>query len=161
MAWRVPPKTRPLALRPGVYLAEIAACQERASKKTGDAYLNVKLIAVEWGGEELCWDTVMLEGNGEGVGRAKLGALGIDVDDGAEHADGELIGKRVYVAAVVDVWRGTERLRVDGRAHTSHAGYWPEAEAPSGVKRPEPLAPPPVDAGLPDDFIGPDGKPMF
>ena len=157
MAWRVPPKSVRTLLRPGIYLAEVARAEEKVSKSSGAPYLNVKFMAPEWAGEEICWDMIMLGGNGINIGRAKLGALGIDLDDGAEHTADELKGRRAYISVVVEKYNGEERLRVDIDTDTSHAGYWPEGERPSGARSPgpAPVKPPEAEAIPDEDFFDP------
>ena len=145
---KVPPRQTPTALKPGVYLAEIKNAVQKTSKATGDAYLALHLVAVDFGGAFLCFDNAMLEGGGANIGSAKLSAF--DLDPGDNFEPNELIGRRVYVDCVLDTYEGVDRLKVAISRRDSRCGYWPEADGPADVTHPtDANAWPPETEGVP------------
>jgi hypothetical protein len=145
-------------------LAEVDTCETRFSKKDRSAYFNVKLVAVQHQRKFLCFDTIMLEGPGEGIGVAKLKALGLGP---ADEIDGEIpehriIGRHAIVIVKRTVYDGAEKREIDIRAKNTKCGYRPVPTLPPPVAPPAstaavPASSPPVDAaaqqnvGLEDD----------
>lgn len=122
-------------MMPGRYLAEVGTKAEvRMSKKTEHPYFNVPFLAVDFGNAFLCYDVIMLDGKGRGMGQKKLEALGFDKGvPSIESSD--LIGRRVYVEVTEDEWNGKIRLQVDAGS-SPYCGYWPESENPGEVREP-------------------------
>lgn len=137
----IDPKTNfPSDFEPGIYLAVVKGCDEKKSKKNGTPYFNLRLHDDETG-ELLCWDTAMLDGNGKGIGIAKLKALGFFQSDEPERVDAEdVIGRRAWVRVAWDTYEGKTRLKVETRMEPDFdLGYWPEGEMPPEAA--DPLAP--------------------
>ena len=114
-------------LPPGIYAVEVKAAEEKVGKTSGNAYFQVQFTT---GGQFLCFDTLMLEGNGLNMGLAKLYALGIP-SDCEEILAAELIGRTCWVSTKVDTFRDQEKLVVDIGAKDSKVGYF--TEKPAGV----------------------------
>lgn len=126
--------------RTGWQMARVGNCEMKKSSK-GDRYYNVALETP--GGDFLCYDVLMLEGPGNGIGFAKLFALGAAEDLGDEvrfDTAEEIIGKRAWVYVGTETWQGKRRRKVD--IAEGNAGYLAEHETP------------PTDD--PDDGYGPD-----
>lgn len=127
-----------LGWKEGVYLAEIAGAEEKASRSKGDPMFIVRFDAVDFGSSHLADDVVMLGGKGWSIGRAKLEALGFD-ESAAEIAAGELIGRRVYLRLAYkdEEYDGKtfRNLRVETRFRPEFSsGYWPDGDDPPDVR---------------------------
>lgn len=136
MDWSAPTSSE---FGPGVYLAEVAKCEVRHSKKPGNApYLNV-----EWhdasalgSGGIICWDVIMMAGNGRGLGQAKLRALGFDEQCQLIEPD-DLVGRRAWIRVALQKYGDKENLKVLSEFEPEFsAGYWPESAPPDGVSSP-------------------------
>lgn len=113
---------------PGWYLAEVTAATRKTSR-AGDAMYNLELCTP--GGDWLCYDNIMLEGKGNGIGFRRLFALGAarDQGDSVEYAEAhQLVGKRAYVYLKHGEWEGKKRAEVD--VSQGRAGYLPPNEPP-------------------------------
>jgi len=86
----------------------IAKSEERTSKK-GHAYFNVELRDDK--GDVVCFDTIMLEGKGRGIGTSKLRALGYD-ETCQELLAADLVGKTVWVYLTEEEWQGDKQIKV-------------------------------------------------
>lgn len=118
---------------PGVYLAEVANAEEKRSK-SGDAYFNLRLDSSSLDGETrcLCYDIVMCQGKGAGIGLAKLKALGFDsTRDAIEPSD--LKGRRVWVNVDWDEYEGKKRLKIVTEFNPFECGMWAENDPPEGA----------------------------
>jgi len=122
---------------PGIYLAEVVGCEERTSRK-GDGMLNVEWLHLASSPpKRLCYDNLMLQGGGAGIGTKKLQALGFSKEKPPTSA-AALIGKRAWVCVKKDdsddaKQRGKARLAVDISAEGSCCGYWAEDDQPTGA----------------------------
>lgn len=126
---------RPM-LSPGTYLVTVKECKEGISKK-GDAFFNVRLNTESFDGREttLCFDILMMEGKGAGIGLAKLQALGIPKGT-ADVSAQDLIGRRAWVNVDSQTYDGKTHLKVYTTFDPFELGYWPESEPPDGVSEP-------------------------
>lgn len=125
---------------PGVYLVEVSEAREGVSKKSGDPYFKLDLVAVDFQRKKLCDDILMLGGKGAGIGLRKLIALGIERGAMLDSAH-ELIGKRVYARVDVEEWEKSDgtsgkQLKVNIKAPGSDMGYWNVKTPPDGVTVP-------------------------
>lgn len=75
----------------GLFLLEVSECSVGHSKKSGDAYLKVKLRDVFT--SRTLYENWMVQGNGQGMTVPKLKALEIDLDGEVE--PGDLLGRRM------------------------------------------------------------------
>lgn len=143
---------------PGVYLAEVASCELKTSKKN-QQYFNVELVTVEGAKREpLCWDVFMLEGKGAGVGIAKMQAFGFFKDDVPEQVEAHnLVGKRAWVRVAWNTYTDsrTGETKRNLKPVTSFdpfdSGFYIESLPPEDASEPlanldDPFAPDPVAA---------------
>lgn len=114
---------------PGIYHVEVADSEERTSAR-GDTYFSVRLKEME-SGNSLCFDNLMLTGNGLRIGLAKLSRLGFKKEQDEDIVAAQLIGRRAYVCVKEETYEGTTRLTVDIKAKTSACGYWSEENPPA------------------------------
>jgi len=114
---------------PGVYLACVDKCELKHSKASGAPMLALTINSVDFGGK-LCYDYLMLSGDGWGMGKSKLKALGFK--EGSTIEEHDLIGIRFYCAVVAEEFNGRKQLKVN--AKLGHAGYWNEQEPPAGLE---------------------------
>lgn len=118
---------------PGLHLVMVGKAEEKRSKK-GDAYFNLRLDTESFDGNKgtLCFDVVMVQGGGAGIGLAKLKALGFDnARDVIEPED--IQGRRAWVNVDFEWYDGKKRLKVVTNFEpTFTCGYWPENEKPEG-----------------------------
>lgn len=133
--------------KPGAYLVEILKAEERWSKNNA-LYFNVRLGAVDYDMDTLCFDVFMLEGRGRGMGTKKLEAFGVPKGQAEVHAS-ELEGQRAYVFVIEDDWDGKKRLKPATKKGT-HCGYWLESDKDSVEKLHENV---PVNAGEENPFL--------
>ena len=77
----------------------------------------------------VCFDIIMLQGKGIGIGLQKLMALGFSKED-SEIVAAELMGRRAFVALKQETYEGQKRLAVDISAKGSSVGYWTEDNPP-------------------------------
>lgn len=120
--------------KPGYHLAEVKKCAEKKSA-AGDPYFNVELYSMGMFGAEglICFDIIMLDGKGRGLGQAKLKALGFS-DKNSDLAPEDLVGRRAWVKVYHDTYEGKQRLKVESVFEpTFSCGYWPEASPPEGA----------------------------
>lgn len=109
---------------PGIYPAEVHSVEEKKSKKPPySTYLKVKLVSIETR-DTLCYDMIMLEGKGRGMGQRKLRVLGVD-ETTQEIDPASLVGRRAFVAIIHEPYGDRLQAKVDGYAETSICGYWP------------------------------------
>lgn len=123
------------SLKPGVYLATVRDCSVERSKKSGAEMFKLTLQALD---RKLCYDYVMLGGEGWSMGKAKLTALGFRKETDSEIDPYQVVGLKVYVATATEEYQGKVRLKVDGKR--GHAGYWPISEVPPDAILEEPAA---------------------
>lgn len=119
-------------LTPGVDLWEVKTASGKESSN-GTPMISLEFKRVS--GQGVLWDNVMLGGGGWGIGKAKLSALGVPKNFTGDLNVATLVGRRVWVATVVDEYQGKSRLKVD-IAELDHAGYQDEKNKPAGAKAP-------------------------
>jgi len=129
----------PEVAKPGLYLAEVFIAEDKISKG-GDSYINVQLKNTATS-KLLCYDILMLQGNGARIGYGKLSVLGVERGTTTLNV-AELVGRRMWVATTLEEYMGTERLIVDIQAESSTMGYWPEDAPPKGAPSVTPAAAP-------------------
>lgn len=113
---------------PGWHLAEVKAATRKTSR-AGDAMYNLELCTPA--GDWICYDHIMLEGKGNGIGFRRLFALGAarDQGDSVEYAEAhQLVGKRVYVFIQHEEYNDKKVAKVG--ISQGRAGYLPESEPP-------------------------------
>lgn len=126
---------------------DMTGCEERLSKKQ-EAYFSVKFVDKE--GDRICWDVIMLQGRGAGMGSAKLKALGFEGNEQSIELH-ELNGRSAWLMLQEDEFKGKKRIEVKPEWGDSEspaawrAGYWP---ARQGVEPPP--KPPKAEAGAYD-----------
>ena len=132
----------------GVYLAEIASAESRQSQ-AGDAMVNIALSEVG-SRRHICYDNLMMNGRGAGIGVKKALSLGIAErykEEGEKRVrvspPEHWKGHRAVVTVIMGEYKGKKRLEVDFGA--DGFGYAPE-DTWDPSRTPE--APPPDD---PDD----------
>lgn len=120
------------SFKPGIYLARV---KEAAFKRSqmGNDMVALTFAAMDFEGRKLCHDNLMLSGNGWGLGKAKLKALGIQEGSVVEVTD--LLDRMIYIAVKSDSYNGRTRLAVD--ISQGSAGYWPESTPPANVTKPQ------------------------
>ena len=112
---------------PGIYHVEVESAEERTSA-SGNGYFSVRLKDME-SNKTVCFDIIMLQGKGIGIGLQKLMALGFSKED-SEIVAAELMGRRAFVALKQETYEGQKRLAVDISAKGSSVGYWTEDNPP-------------------------------
>ncbi len=127
----------------GSYLAEVQHAEKRRSG-AGDEMVNLAIVDAHTK-KFLCYDNVMLEGKGAGIGAAKALSLGV-----AERTeiDGEKVvsiedvyswkGARFVVTLTTGEWKGKKRMEADFGAEGF--GYAPES-AWAGIQEEQADAP--------------------
>jgi hypothetical protein len=135
---------------PGCYRVEVAAAEEKTSKK-GDPYLNLRLVALDFGRATLCFDIIMLAGKGARIGYTKLVELG--VPQGTDEVlAASLVGMRAYVWVAHEVYDGKTRLKVFVDADGSACGYSSIDRVPEDYTQPGPQ-PEPAAKAKPDAWL--------
>ena len=121
---------------PGLHLVTVEAAEEKRSKG-GDAYFNLRLSTSTFEGKTatLCFDILMVQGGGAGIGLAKLKALGFDSAREVISPE-DIVGRRAWVNVDVDEYEGKKRLKVVTEFNPFACGYWPETAPPDGVDTP-------------------------
>lgn len=126
----------------GRYRFEVRGCEEKVSKSSGASMFVVGLSALDWGGEMLCQDIIMLGGKGAGIGIQKLKALGFSGTE-REIKAGELVGRRGFCNLGIEEYQEGDKPPVRQskvgweKGDGSMCGYWPETVVPDGVLEPE------------------------
>jgi len=134
--------------KPGAYLVEVLDAQEKRSSSSGALMFSIRLGAVDFESRTLCFDNLMLEGKGRGMGTKKLQAFGIQ--EGAEEVlASQLEGKRAYVFVVEDEYKGKKSLKPALKKGT-HCGYWLESDRDSVEKLHQNI---PANAGEENPFL--------
>jgi len=107
----------------GQYLIEVSTAELKRTKEKGIPYFNLRLVAVEdEGNPTVCFDMLMLGGEGLNITNAKLDALGFSESD-ADLAAEDFIGRRAWIAVKEEEWQGDTRTKVDIRAKGFKCGY--------------------------------------
>lgn len=125
------PEGKGLMVDPGVHHVEVVKTELLTSRK-GHPMLKVELQRVS-DQARVCWDYLMLDGDGAGIGYAKLVALGLE---GAKHVmPADLDGRRAWVYVAENIYQDKvtleekRGLKVD-IGHGPHCGYWPDGAPP-------------------------------
>ena len=124
----------------GIYLVEVRKATEKPSNNSGDLMFAVQFEAVDFGMKEICADNIMLEGNGRGVGKAKLTALGFTGTEDEIFAY-ELMEKRAYVNLAAQSYMNPKNGQTyvslkPTKCEGAPVGYWSVNAKPEGVKTP-------------------------
>ena len=134
----------------GWHKARVSDCQAKVAKSSGDAYYNLSLETLA--GDFIAYDVAMLEGKGNGIGIAKLLALGAAKDEGDCYeydSAGQLRGRRAWVYVTHEEYEGKTRCKVDIRQ--GKCGYLPEDQQPPDVAAGGDAGGPPDDGAPPYD----------
>lgn len=120
-------------LSPGIDLWEVAKAE--ATTSAGQVpMLSVAFFRCSDPGQRM-YDNVMLAGNGWGIGKSKLVALGVAADFKGKLDPLDFVGRRVWLSTGVDVYQGKARLKVL-IADLKHSGYQPADMVPEGCTAP-------------------------
>lgn len=118
-------------LTPGRYKYKIREAKEKFSK--GNAPMIALTLDAVGFGKKLCYDNIMLGGDGWGIGKAKLQGLGIG--ENMKQLDAlSLIGSGGYVAVKSKEYNGKTSLEVD--ISQGSGGYWDIDQNPGSVIEP-------------------------
>lgn len=112
----------------GWHRAVVKDCEAKTSSKS-EGYYNLVFESPD--GQFLCYDVAMLEGRGNGIGIAKLLALGAcqDMGDSYEYdAAHQVRGKECYVFLRHEEYDGKTRCKVDIKE--GKCGYLPLSDPP-------------------------------
>jgi len=105
---------------PGIYEAEVATVEEKLTK-SNDPMWALKYKDAKTG-DFLCYDNLAFSKNGKGMAFLKLKNLGVQKVDGFYEVESEsLVGSRVTLTLVEDIYQGKTKLVVDVGAE--NCGY--------------------------------------
>ena len=97
------------AVKPGVYLAEVKDVKIKRDDQFSLGFKDTE------SGDFLCWDCLTFKAKALGIARKKIKALGVIPDEKGvyDFEPAELIGSRVKLTLVEDVWKGKKQLKPD------------------------------------------------
>ncbi len=117
-------------LKPGIDLWEVAS-MAHATSAAGNGMFDMQLRRVRKVNETMRHRLMFTYG----MGRQQLVALGVPPAGDQEVDPPAFIGKRVWVATLVEEFKGEPSLKADIK-QLSHAGFQPEADVPAGCEVP-------------------------
>lgn len=123
---------------PGWHKVEVSEAEKKRSSRN-DAMFNLTLVDPATK-KILGWDVAMLEGKGNGIGIAKLEALGaaekLDGGWNVPDAAGEIVGCRAWAYFVHEKYTkdGEEKTRAKVSIDFGSKGYMPEDDTPPAVE---------------------------
>lgn len=120
-------------LRPGIDLWVVREATSKESRR-GDAMINLRLARVR-GGTGTLYDNIMLEGNGWGIGKSKLGAF-LPPDFSGDLDPLDFVGRRLWAETVVKTGERGDKLEVNIKG-LKHGGYQPAEDVPPGESLPD------------------------
>lgn len=135
----------------GWHRAVVSDCQAKTSGKN-EAYYNIAFESPD--GQFLAYDVAMLEGRGNGIGIAKLMALGAceDLGDSYEYdMPMHVQGKEAWIYLRHEEYDGKTRCKVD--INQGRCGYLPLSNPPAESLQAPPAYAQPDPAADPDDDI--------
>lgn len=115
----------------GWHLARVNDCKAKTSGKA-EAYYNLAFETPA--GDFLSYDIAMLEGKGNGIGIAKLLALGAceDIGDAYDYdLPAHIVGKECWIYLRHEEYDGKKRCKVD--ISEGRCGYLPLGSPPPGM----------------------------
>lgn len=135
----------------GWHRAVASDCQAKTSRSQ-EAYYNLAFESPD--GQFLAYDVAMLEGRGNGIGIAKLLALGAceDIGDAYEYdLPQDVVGKECWIYLEHEEYDGKKRCKVD--ISQGRCGYLPPSSSPAeSLQAPAASVQPEDAAGLEDDI---------